>query len=502
MKKATTVSLCMITKNEEELILSCINSAKHLVDEIIVVDTGSGDQTAHMAGESGARVFHFDWTGDFARARNFALEQAVSDWILVLDADEVLDPVSAEEFRKLLLVPGIEGYFLTVDNYLDTGREVIHDRVVRLFRNNHAYRFEGAIHEQVTASILKANSGQGLAIAPLVIKHYGYLKSQLSKKNKANRNMSIINKELKSAPHNPFLLYCLAVEHYQQGSLSEGLTALEKALLYMRGTEGYFEDVVVNTALGLFTLGEFKKVNSFISKSIEMLPDQPDLLLLRGLGCLGLQSYHDAAGDLEKALQTKGGKILPDYRVLCFLGDACNLSGNYTRAEEAYLSALHQSSKFLYPMTQLLGLIQRGQNTVTFEQISRFTSTRKKRAMGQELLAAGDTPLAAVILLFALYDLTAVHEPDEDPVWLCKEFTAALSRLNPVSGRNVSLSYATVTSSEILAYALTMAKGCDCSIFPARRKLKFLIEKALLLLITEFYPHSYPQPITCDFLNN
>lgn len=111
MKGKMRVSLCLIAKDEEEFILSCLNSAKHLVDEIIVVDTGSRDETAGAALAAGARVFNFSWTGDFAAARNFALERAGSDWILVLDADEVLAPVNVEEFGELLFRPRCRGIF-------------------------------------------------------------------------------------------------------------------------------------------------------------------------------------------------------------------------------------------------------------------------------------------------------------------------------------------------------------------------------------------------------
>jgi len=312
MREKETVSLCLITKDEEESILSCINSVKHLVDEIVVVDTGSRDQTAGLAREAGARVYDFNWTCDFALARNYALEQAVSGWILVLDADEVMEPVSVEDFNRLLCACDVEGYFLRIKNYLGTGQEVAWDQVVRLFRNKPAYRFTGAIHEQVAPAILNANGGRGLAAAPLVINHYGYLKAQVLKKDKFKRNTIIIKRALENNPDDPFLLYSLAVEHYQKGEIAKGLDCFEEALVRMRGLEGYFEDVVLNIALGLLKLGRTERLIEFVSKSLEMFPEHPDLLLLRGLGYLNLGKYLEAARDLDRTLQKGGSRVFPE----------------------------------------------------------------------------------------------------------------------------------------------------------------------------------------------
>ncbi|MCL6559172.1 MAG: glycosyltransferase [Firmicutes bacterium] len=353
MKKKETVSLCLIVKNEEEFILSCIHSVRHLVDEIVVVDTGSRDQTARLAIEAGARVFDFTWRGDFALARNFALEQANSDWLLVLDADEVLEPLSVEDFNRLLCARDVEGYFLQIKNYLGAGQEVSWDQVVRLFRNKPGYRFRGAIHEQVAPSILDANHGGGLAVAPLVIHHYGYLKEQVLKKEKFNRNTSIIKRALDSNPADPFLLYCLAVEHYQRGNVAEGLDCLEKALTRMGGREGYFEDVVLNIALGLLKLDRTERLIEFASKSLKMFPEHPDLFLLRGLGFLNLGKYLEAAGDLDRSLLKGGSRVLPESCVRELMGE----SGLLMKRRVLVASPVRQKESILAEFLESLGML-------------------------------------------------------------------------------------------------------------------------------------------------
>ncbi|SHE28697.1 glycosyltransferase [Desulforamulus putei] len=316
MNERMKVSLCLITKNEQHCILSCINSVKHLVHEIVVVDTGSSDNTVPLAQKAGARVFHTEWTGDFAQARNFGLEQATGNWILILDADEVLSPEGTEGFYQLLNDSEVEGYFLTIKNFFGDGREFTTDKVLRLFRNKPSYRFTGAIHEQVAPSILKAAGGKGLASAPLVIYHYGYLDTELAGKDKFNRNTSIIYRELAKKPGDPFLLYSLALEHFQRGLVAEGVRCLDEALSQMRGSEGYFEDALVHMAVGLWGLGHMERLLEFLNNSLSMLPEQGDLLLIRGITFLNLKQYSEAAGDLVHALKTGGSKLFPEDKIL------------------------------------------------------------------------------------------------------------------------------------------------------------------------------------------
>ena len=86
------VSLCMIVKNEENYLPNCLNSIKDIVDEIIVVDTGSTDKTVDIAKSFGAKVYYFPWRNNFSEARNESLKYATKDWILILDADDELSP--------------------------------------------------------------------------------------------------------------------------------------------------------------------------------------------------------------------------------------------------------------------------------------------------------------------------------------------------------------------------------------------------------------------------
>ena len=111
----------MIVKNEEKHLAKCLSIAKPAVDEMIVVDTGSSDRTKDIAHAFGAKVYDFEWTGDFSEARNFSLSKAEGNWILVLDADEVISPVDYEllhrTFGKKANHP--EAYQIVTRNYVE-----------------------------------------------------------------------------------------------------------------------------------------------------------------------------------------------------------------------------------------------------------------------------------------------------------------------------------------------------------------------------------------------
>src|SRR3989338_181326 len=112
-----TISLCMITKNEEQFIEQCLNSAKELVDEIIIIDTGSDDKTKEIAKRFTDKIYDFKWENDFSKARNFSLQKAAKEWVIILDADETISQTDHEKIRELVEKPENTAYFLIQRNY-------------------------------------------------------------------------------------------------------------------------------------------------------------------------------------------------------------------------------------------------------------------------------------------------------------------------------------------------------------------------------------------------
>ena len=148
-----TVSLCMIVKNEERVLQRCLDSVAGLMDEIIIVDTGSTDATKKIAARYTDKIYDFVWINDFAAARNFAFSKAAMEYIYSADADEVLDEENRQAFRTLkeTLLPEIDIVQMYYTNQLSFGTIYNYDKELRpkLYKRNRNFRWEGAIHEQV-----------------------------------------------------------------------------------------------------------------------------------------------------------------------------------------------------------------------------------------------------------------------------------------------------------------------------------------------------------------
>ena len=192
-----TLSLCMIVKDEEAMIGRCLEAARDAVDEIVVVDTGSTDRTVEIAERHGARVLHHAWDGDFAAARNASFDAATGDWVMYLDADEVLVADDAQRLRALTGRTWREAFFLTETNHtgdIEDGTAITHD-AMRVFRNRPEYRFEGRIHEQI-AQNLPGYLPERQERTAVRVEHFGYLGAVRDTKDKTNRNLELLERQV------------------------------------------------------------------------------------------------------------------------------------------------------------------------------------------------------------------------------------------------------------------------------------------------------------------
>jgi len=145
----------MIVKNEEDYLEDCLKSVSGVADEIVIVDTGSTDDTLNIARKYNANIYNFEWINDFSAARNFALSKTSCEWILYLDADERLSPESYNEIEKIKKDDIKAGYFCSVISFDEHNSKPNLIRYNRLFRNSGDIYFEGKIHEQIVHSLNK-----------------------------------------------------------------------------------------------------------------------------------------------------------------------------------------------------------------------------------------------------------------------------------------------------------------------------------------------------------
>ena len=183
----------MIVKNEEKYLRECLNSVKDIIDEIIIVDTGSTDDTINIAKEFNAKIYNYKWIEDFSDARNFALNKSTGDWILYLDADERLSAKSINKLKNIIKKNELSGYRCIVNSIDDINGKPNLMRYTRLFHNNPSIRFKGKIHEQIDDSLLE--NGYKISDTDIEIIHVGYNIENGELKNKAMRNLKILKNE-------------------------------------------------------------------------------------------------------------------------------------------------------------------------------------------------------------------------------------------------------------------------------------------------------------------
>lgn len=202
------LSLCMIVRDEEELLPSFLEHACGLWDEIVAVDTGSRDRTPEILAAAGARVVPKPWEGHFAAARNASLEAARGEWILVLDADEMVSPPFVASARSLLADGGAGAATLTLRNHLPHGHHR-DARLLRLFRRHPSIRFRHAIHEDASESVQAylRTTARRLVHWGGAVDHLGYVRSRAAARDKKARDVAILEKCLEADPQDLYSHY-------------------------------------------------------------------------------------------------------------------------------------------------------------------------------------------------------------------------------------------------------------------------------------------------------
>lgn len=242
MTTPVSVSLCMIVKDEAAWVGRAVASARALVTEIVVVDTGSSDATVATAEAAGARVVTFPWCDDFAAARNFSLNQAHGEWALVLDADECLDAAGVAAVAAWLASPTAEFVTLTQTTYSHQSQLVmwqpnrltvseaqgfpgyIESPLIRLMRRTPAARFTGHVHEDV---VPPANAR--VVRLPIRIHHYGQVRSD-ARADKAALYRRLAEKKVASGPASAKSCFDFAVASWEAGDAATAYTYFQKTL--------------------------------------------------------------------------------------------------------------------------------------------------------------------------------------------------------------------------------------------------------------------------------
>ena len=299
-----TISLCMIVRNEEAMLPRCLESIRHIVDEMVIVDTGSTDRTMEIAENYGARTFFYPWDGSFSNARNFAMEQATMDWILVMNADDEFEREDTDKLRDMVsgkhAATAYYGMTLSYLGETPDSANVLSNLNIYLVKNHMGYRFMGDIHEQITCC--NPDAVATTAISDIRIYHYGYLSDPKLSQAKRERNIAMIKKELEKSPGDRFMLYSLGNEYCAQQKVADALACYLKSYEEFTPSRGYSAKLIMRIIGCYEALGKTQEELKFIDEGLRRYPEFTDLEFIRGTVWLQKERYFKATDSYKKCL--------------------------------------------------------------------------------------------------------------------------------------------------------------------------------------------------------
>ena len=391
-----SLSLCMIAKNEEGMLRECLERVKPIVDEMIVVDTGSTDQTKKIAASSGSMVYDFSWQDDFSKARNFSLKKARMEWILVLDADEFLSTVDLAAITALTERKDMDGFRLCQRSYTDQiGANNFHPcrgeyeeekgflgyvtaHLVRLFRNDPDIYFEGHVHE-VVEKVMQAHR-KTWESTEIPLHHYGFAKSKifLEQKKEIYQNLGRIKAE--NEPCDPRAYFDLGVQLIEIEEYNEALSVLERA--YQLRSD--WVPLLFNLGLIHDKLNDADKAISFYEKALAYEPHHQAALCNLGILHQRCGRWDSASTVLHKCLEAQ-----PNY-----LPGLINLS-SLLRMKKRF----HEATRYLEQAQNLCPGFPPVYYSLAVNYRDLQDWTNAKRCFERWIMLAGDQEIKGRLLL-------------------------------------------------------------------------------------------------------
>ena len=395
--RAPRISLCMIAKNEERFLPECLARAKAAVDEIVFVDTGSTDRTVAIAESFGAKVLHSPWNDDFSAPRNVGLQAATGDWILVLDADEFLQPGACERIRDLVQAPEVLGYHLHFVNVYGNGK-TLGVMMVRLFRNLPGIAYENVIHEQVTPSLQRLGGPRGLVLGScdVEVEHHGYTDAVMDSRGKIERNERLFRKQLERTPEDVYV-------HYKYGDFLRRVPGravdarkwLDRCLeLILAGPPSlprglpYAGEVAALCALEAARAGENDRARMVLDQALRRFVPTPNLHYLAASLALASDRTDDAIAHYRCCLAFRGQVLvvpiqegITGHVSLAGIAQAWIQRGEFARALPLLEQAIALEPSYEVAQLALSRLwLQRGDNTRAVQVLTTFLAAHPDSA--------------------------------------------------------------------------------------------------------------------------
>lgn len=375
------LSACLIVKNEAVLLPRCLESIQSFADEIIVVDTGSSDNTVEIAHSYGARVYYFAWINNFSAARNESLMHASSEWIFYIDADEVVDSVNSDKIRQVITRDDIMAVTVRqcIPQQADNIATAFYSEYCRLFRRHPSIWFEGNIHEQILPSIERL--GGKVLRSDIIIHHWAYAIDEEKKRRRAERNLHYLLADIKHSPDDPFIHINLGLTYRELGQRDAAIHSFHCAL---KEDDGCIKRELIGNAhlnlAKLFLEADNNAKATYHAQQIAVFdPANPLSDYLLATLAVAEEQFSRAIFYLERAICIAKGEtgISPSVelnlaQVYLELGSCRSAVGDLIGAEKDFLHALEYNSMIALPYL-LLGncRFMRGDRSGAIEMFER-----------------------------------------------------------------------------------------------------------------------------------
>ena len=351
-----SVTVAVIARNEERCIARCIDSVRGVVDDVVVVDTGSTDNTRQIAADHGARVFDFEWNDDFAAARNFALAQVRTDWVLWVDADEWLDPDHADSPRI------VAGLFSQLDhpivihvvqvNPLPHRTEYAYD-APRMHSTKFAITWKRRIHEQLVPGDFGTPWPTPPASVNIRLFHDGYDKEVIDRDAKLTRNIKLLRQVVAEEPDDVSAWGFLGRDLFHHDEYEEAIKAFEELEARVPESSWYRQQRLPEMRTffiaALIANEDFERAHQIALQGTIDTPNYPlhwfdlgklELRLLEMRLANARQAFYNA--DVTAKTWQGGTSLDPSigqWRAKAGLGDVAKLSGDLVEATRIYQQA-------------------------------------------------------------------------------------------------------------------------------------------------------------------
>lgn len=306
---AGRLSVCIITKNEEKNIERCLACLKPYGFEIIVADTGSTDYTKEIALRYTDKVYDFEWCNDFAAAKNFAVSKATNSYVMVIDSDEFLEFVDLDKLYQLIAEqPNAVGRIQRRNVFTRNGLQQENQEWINRIFLKDTFHYEGRIHEQIVA---KDGSSYETYQSPVSIEHTGYDLTDEERKNKTNRNITLLMQELEMLEREqneqqiPYILYQLGKSYYMAGEYANACEYFSEGLSYdLNPKLEYVIDMVETYGYALLNSGQAESA-LFFENIYEEFGNSADFQFLMGLIYMNNSQFDHAIEEFQKATRHK-----------------------------------------------------------------------------------------------------------------------------------------------------------------------------------------------------